>query len=73
MPHLQGIFPTQGSNPHLLFLALAGGFFTTSATCEALRTAYFIPLLSVSNFQTPLNQEAGIQVNPGSSKESFKT
>ena len=29
---LQGIFLTQGSNPHLLHLpALAGGFFTTSA------------------------------------------
>ena len=33
---LQGIFLTQGSNPRLLHLpALAGGFFTTSATCEA--------------------------------------
>ena len=30
-PLLQGIFPTQESNPHLLRLpALAGGFFTTS-------------------------------------------
>ena len=28
---LQGIFQTQGSNPHLLFPALAGEFFTTSA------------------------------------------
>ena len=34
---LQGIFPTQGSNLCLLCLpALAGGFFTTSATWEAL-------------------------------------
>ena len=34
---LQGIIPTQGLNPHLLhILALAGGFFTTSATWEAL-------------------------------------
>ena len=33
---LQGIFPTQGLNPRLLHLpALAGGFFTTSATWEA--------------------------------------
>ena len=33
---LQGIFPTQGSNPHLSPLpAVAGGFFTTSATWEA--------------------------------------
>ena len=32
---LQGIFPTQGLNPHLMSPALAGGFFTTSATWEA--------------------------------------
>ena len=33
---LQGIFLTQGSNLHLLMSpALAGGFFTTSATWEA--------------------------------------
>ena len=29
---LQGIFPTQGSNLHLLSPTLAGGFFTTSVT-----------------------------------------
>ena len=34
---LQGIFPTQGSNS-LGSPALAGGFFTTSATWEALNT-----------------------------------
>ena len=33
---LQGIFPTQGSNSSLLRPALAGRFFTTSATREAL-------------------------------------
>ena len=34
---LQGIFPTQGLNLYLLCLpALAGGFFTTSTTWEAL-------------------------------------
>ena len=35
---LQGIFPTQGSNPKpaSIISALAGGFFTTSATWEAL-------------------------------------
>ena len=34
---LQGIFPTQGLNPcFLLSPVLAGGFFTTSATWEAL-------------------------------------
>ena len=39
---LQGIFPTQGSNPRLLRLpALAGGFFTTSATWEARRVSSF--------------------------------
>ena len=33
---LQGTFPAQGSNPHLLLSpALAGGFFTTSTTWEA--------------------------------------
>ena len=31
---LQGIFPTQGSNLSLTSPALAGGFFTTSATWE---------------------------------------
>ena len=31
----QGIFPTQGSNPRLMSPALAGRFFTTSATWEA--------------------------------------
>ena len=29
---LQGIFPTQGSNLHLMSPALAGGFFITNAT-----------------------------------------
>ena len=37
MPPLQGIFPTQGSNLHLTSPALAGRFFTTSATWQ-LRT-----------------------------------
>ena len=32
---LQGIFLTQGSNPHLMSPALAGGFFTCSSTWEA--------------------------------------
>ena len=35
LPHLQGIFLTQGSNWCLMSPALAGGFFTTSTTCEA--------------------------------------
>ena len=32
---LQGIFLTQGSNPHLIAPALAGRFFTTSITWKA--------------------------------------
>ena len=32
---LQGIFLTQGSNPHVASPALAGGFFTTSFNWEA--------------------------------------
>ena len=44
---LQGIFPTQGLNSHLLCLpALAGGFFTNSTIWEApkqnLYTEYFL-------------------------------
>ena len=36
----QGIFPAQGSNPCLMSPALAGGFFTTSTTWEALWGLY---------------------------------
>ena len=42
----RGIFPTQGSNPHLMSPALAGGFFTTSATWEALHTYLMAPFQS---------------------------
>ena len=35
MPSSRGIFPTQGSNSHLMSSALAGRFFTTSTTWEA--------------------------------------
>ena len=35
MPSSRRIFPTEESNPCLLFLLLAGKFFTTSATWEA--------------------------------------
>ena len=46
---LQGIFLTQGSNPHLLCLALAGEFFTTSATWEAqVPVEYVLPKQTVS-------------------------
>ena len=34
---LQGIFPTQGSNLHLLHLHWQAGSFTTGTTCEALQ------------------------------------
>ena len=34
---LQGIFPTQGLNQHLMSPAMVGGFFATSTTWEALR------------------------------------
>ena len=36
---LQGLLPTQGSNPRLMSPALAGAFFTINATCEAPQTA----------------------------------
>ena len=40
---LQGIYLTQGSNPHLMSPAGAGGFFTTSATWEAqIQIPHFI-------------------------------
>ena len=39
---LQGIFPTQGSNPRL-FTVLAGRFFTTSITWEAHGNSVELP------------------------------
>ena len=41
---LQGIFQTQGSNPHLMFPALAGGFFTTRATWGAFPSHHFMAI-----------------------------
>ena len=38
---LQGTFPAQGWNLYLMSPALAGGFFTTSATWEAPNTELF--------------------------------
>ena len=47
---LQETFLTQGLNPCLLSPALAGGFFTTSATGEALSfTAYWFLILHQTN------------------------
>ena len=41
---LQGIFPIQGSNPHLLCLPhWQAGFFSSSATWEALGNPSFLP------------------------------
>ena len=44
---LQGIFPTQGWNLCLMSPALPGGFFTTSATWEALWDAYLTLYLQI--------------------------
>ena len=44
-----GDLPTQGSNLSLMFPALAGGFFPTSATWEALL------VISCQNLTTPLH------------------
>ena len=48
---LQGIFPTQGSNPCLMTLVLAGGFFTTSATWEAQLALIGLKSIQFSSFQ----------------------
>ena len=51
---LQGIFLTQGLNPRLLCsLALAGGFFPTSATWEALNPH--------NNFNLPMRKDRGLE------------
>ena len=50
---LQGIFPTQDSNPNLMSPALAGGFFTASATWEALWAVYqLVSRISILNKNT---------------------
>ena len=52
---LQGILPTQGSYLRLLcFLQLAGGFFTTSATWEALSRSEERANLNLLSFQVML-------------------
>ena len=47
---LQGIFPTQGSNPCLIFPALAGRFFIISAIWEAQRGKRCAQILEVKPF-----------------------
>ena len=54
---LQGIFPAQGSNlHHFTSPALAGGFFTTSATWEALIFNLILPSMMV-NFVCQFDQD----------------
>ena len=43
---LQRVFPTQGWDPDLMSPALAGRFFTTSATWEALWTGHFVQCIN---------------------------
>ena len=54
---LQGIFPTQGSNPALMSPALARRFFTTSTVWEALLPSNWILIwvrqMVVSTFPSP--------------------
>ena len=67
-----GIFPTQGSNPHLLCPvslaspALAGGFFTTSATWKDAGDKLFLQHMKIRYFvlsQSQLeNERQGIEV-----------
>ena len=46
---LQGIFPTQGSNPSLFMSpALAGSFFTSSTTWEALLNIYLYLIIHLA-------------------------
>ena len=54
MPSSRGIFSTQRWNP-CLSSALAGGFFTTSATWEALNELQVMIILRTSNFFSPLS------------------
>ena len=48
----QGIFPAQGSNPHLMSPALAGEFFTTSTTWETQTCSQTEVLLLITKKQT---------------------
>ena len=49
---LQGIFLTQALNPTLVLLALAAGFFTTSATWDAHTGESKITILVAANTYT---------------------
>ena len=63
---LQGIFPNQGLNAHLLHLpALAGGFFTTSTIWEAqkqyLHTKYFLLVELHEMIQVEIKQSCSLR------------
>lgn len=45
----------------------------TTKDSNLQRTAYLHTIAFSVKLQTPLNHEAGIQVNPGNAKEPFKT
>ena len=52
---LQGIFPTQGLNPHLKSPAFANRFFTVSTTWETLIKALFLVAQSCPALCVPLD------------------
>ena len=49
---LQGIFRTQGSNPRFTCLALADGFFTTSAIWKPMTSMGHLPVLVAGDEQS---------------------
>ena len=58
---LQGLFPTQESNPCLLVSCLAGGFFTTSTTWETWASTYCLSF-QWSNHSEALSWKVLMQV-----------
>ena len=50
---LQGIFPTQESDPRLMFPELAGGLFTTSAIWEAPPCSHQDQIIEVTGQTQP--------------------
>ena len=60
---LQGIFPTQELNPGLMSSSLAAGFFTTSATWEALNIIYLLTIIEFKNFPQNKLAEAWLKIS----------
>ena len=60
---LQGIFPTQELNPGLMSSALAAGFFTTSATWEALNIISLLTIIEFKNFPQNKLAEAWLKIS----------